>query len=454
MATGFTCPWWCGGRKGFSTIAGRGCHVRWVLRWGSLRASLRVGRGILWLLYGLLFLLIRAFLVAGMLREFTRAEIEGTRRRIRLEQERPEEAISSEQVVLDHVEALLQQAERAVSWTFGDKVKALFWNGGAELAAWRLIHDAERLAANAMATPHLKARLQRALGDLSELPPARRAVWRKPLEEALRHANGEARATLSAFLADLYEARDERFMLVLKLQNLMTFMVLVGLLIGLALAVAGYGPILLAGAVGGLLSRMARLYRERETPDYGLSWATVFPASLFGALSAWAGLHLVAILQSQRIFSLEALGTLSQLLIPPIALQKDTVPLLALGALFGLSERLLDRMVEKTEELWKQQEKKPQEGKKPEEGPPGKTPGELIRRMQLQLETEEQEKDGARATRRMTLDVLQGPGEAGPSGPGEEAPPNQKEPDLPSVLPRAVPPSGAPQNPLDAIPTR
>ena len=241
----------------------------------------------------------------------------------------------------------------------------------------------------------------------------------------------------------------------LKLQNMLTFMVFVGLLIGLALAIAGYGPILLAGAVGGLLSRLARVYQgSPKTPDYGLSWATVFPASLFGALSAWAGLHLFAILQSQKIFSLEGLGTLSQFLTPPIALQKDTVPLLALGALFGLSERLLDRMVEKTEELWKQQEEKPQEGKKPEEGQPGKTPEEIVRRMQLRLETEEQEKDGPRVTRRMTLDVLQGPGKAGPSGTRQEIPPNPEGPDLLSGLPRAAPPSEPPEAPPRFIPTR
>lgn len=413
-------------------------------------ASVWVGV-VLWLAYLVLFLGVRAFLVAGMLRELTRAEIEGTRRRIQLEQKEPEAVTPSEQVVLNQVEALLQQAERAVSWTFGDKVRALFWNGGAELAAWRLIHDAERLAVNAMATPHLKARLQRALGDLSELPPARQKAWKKPLQEALGHANGDARATLSAFLADLYEARDKRFAQVLKLQNMLTFMVFVGLLIGLALAIAGYGPILLAGAVGGLLSRLARVYQgSPKMPDYGLSWATVFPASLFGALSAWAGLHLVAILQSQKIFSLEGLGTLSQFLTPPIALQKDTVPLLALGALFGLSERLLDRMVEKTEELWKQQEEKPQEGKKPEEGQPGKTPEEIVRRMQLRLETEEQEKDGLRVTRRMTLDVLQGPGKAGPS----EAPRDREEPGSPTTASPSPPPSEPPKSPRDAIPTR
>jgi hypothetical protein len=171
-------------------------------------------------------------------------------------------------------------------------------------------------------------------------------------------------------------------------------------------------------------------------PDYGLSWATVFPAPLFGALSAWAGLHLVAILQNQQILSLEALGTLSRFLTPPIALQKDTVPLLALGALFGLSERLLDRMVEKTEELWKQQEEKPQEGKKPEEGLPEETPEEIVRRMQLRLETEEQEKDGLRVTRRMTLDVLQGPGKAGPS----EVPRDREEPGSPTTASPSPPP--------------
>jgi hypothetical protein len=120
------------------------------------------------------------------------------------------------------------------------------------------------------------------------------------------------------------------------------------------------------------------------------------------------------------------------------------VPLLALGALFGLSERLLDHMVEKTEELWEKQEKKP------EEGPPGETPEEIVRRMQLRLETEEQEKDGPRVTRRMTLDVLQGPGKAGPS----EAPRDREEPGSPTTASPSPPPSEPPKSPRDAIPTR
>ncbi|GBD08098.1 hypothetical protein HRbin22_00330 [Candidatus Thermoflexus japonica] len=363
---------------------------------------------LLWLLYALAFLFTRAFLVAGMLRRYTRAEIEATRRRIRLEQERPEVATPSEQVVLDPVEALLKEvqellreAERAVSWNFGDRVKAvLAWNGGAELGTWRLIHTAERLAVEAMSVSHLRARLLRAKGDLAELPPERREVWKEALDQAMKLIGskepadqknqkdqagskertpekqeakdradlqeqtpkkqevGDARAILSGFLADLYEARDERFARVLKMQNLLSFMVIVGLLVGMVMVAAGYGPILLAGATGGLLSRLSRIYRgSPQTPDYGLSWAQVFPSSLFGALSAWAGLHLLALLQSQGVLSMqEALGDLSVSLVPPISLTIDAVPLLALGALFGLSERLLDRMVEKTEELWQKRE--------------------------------------------------------------------------------------------------
>ena len=131
-------------------------------------------------------------------------------------------------------------------------------------------------------------------------------------------------------------------------------MVLNGLGLTLALILAGYGPILLAGAVGGLLSRLARVYRgSPETPDYGLASAQVLPAPLWGSLSAWAGLHLISILQSQEIVSIKQLGEL----IPPIKSGSTQIPLLAIGFLFGFSERLLDSIAEKTNQLWEKQEK-------------------------------------------------------------------------------------------------
>ncbi|MGC8801942.1 MAG: hypothetical protein ACP5UR_17035 [Chloroflexus sp.] len=58
-------------------------------------------------------------------------------------------------------------------------MKALYWNGGAKLTAWRLIHDVERLVVNAMTTPHLKAWLHRTLGDLPEFPLVCQVAWKK-----------------------------------------------------------------------------------------------------------------------------------------------------------------------------------------------------------------------------------------------------------------------------------
>lgn len=210
----------------------------------------------------------------------------------------------------------------------------------------------------------MAARLRRAQAELRELPEEQQRIWEETLKEHALHTlqaeqqntlraeqQDKLRAYLSEFLANLYEARDNEFARFLKLQRLLSFLVLNGLGLTLALILAGYGPILLAGAVGGLLSRLARVYRgSPETPDYGLAWAQVLPAPLWGSLSAWAGLHLIAILQSQEIVSIKQLGEL----IPPIESQ---IPLLAIGFLFGFSERLLDSIAEKTNQLWEKQEK-------------------------------------------------------------------------------------------------
>ena len=230
------------------------------------------------------------------------------------------------------------------------------------LAAWRFLHKAERLAVNIIQPPYVAARLRRAQAELRELPEEQQRIWEETLKEHALHtlqaeqqdklqAQDKLRADLSEFLANLYGARDNEFARFLKLQSLLSFLVLNGLGLTLALILAGYGPILLAGAVGGLLSRLARVYRgSPETPDYGLAWAQVLPAPLWGSLSAWAGLHLIAILE---IVSIKQLGEL----IPPFELGSTPIPLLAIGFLFGFSERLLDSIAEKTNQLWEKQEK-------------------------------------------------------------------------------------------------
>ncbi len=347
----------------------------------------------LWLFYLVLFIGVQLWEIQ-ILRKSAEAEIDFTRKRIQhqlreqrnsnisgssseanklplkdargLAQVAQEPESSSEATQLPpELEKLLLKAQERVSH------KLSHLDSGMVLAAWRLLHKAERLAVNIMETPYVAARLRRAQAELRELPEEQQRIWEATLKEHALHTlraeqqdtlraeqQDKLRADLSEFLANLYEAGDNKFARFLKLQRLLSFLVLNGLGLTLALILAGYGPILLAGAVGGLLSRLARVYRgSPETPDYGLASAQVLPAPLWGSLSAWAGLHLIAILQIQEIVSLKQLGELHNFLIPPIESGSTQIPLLAIGFLFGFSERLLDSIAEKTNQLWEKQEK-------------------------------------------------------------------------------------------------
>jgi hypothetical protein len=362
----------------------------------------------LWVFYLVLFIGVQLWEIQ-ILRKSAEAEIDFTRRRIQHQLRKQGNSnisrSSSEAKQLPReFEELLLEAREKVSHPLS------ILDSGMVLAAWRFLHDAERLAVNIIETPYVAARLRRAQAELRELPEEQQRIWeatlkehtlraeqqntlRADLSEFLANLQAELRelpeeqqriweatlrehalytlraeqqntlqaeqqntlrAYLSEFLANLYEARDNEFARFLKLQRLLSFLVLNGLGLTLALILAGYGPILLAGAVGGLLSRLARVYRgSPETPDYGLALAQVLPALLWGSLSAWAGLHLIAILQSQEIVSIKQLGEL----IPPIKSGSTQIPLLAIGFLFGFSERLLDSIAEKTNQLWEKQEK-------------------------------------------------------------------------------------------------
>jgi hypothetical protein len=273
----------------------------------------------LWLFYLVLFIGVQLWEIQ-ILRKFAEAEIDFTRRRI---QRQLSGSSSGAKQLPPEFEELLLKAREKVSHLLS------LLDSRMVLAAWRFLHDAERLAVNIIQPPYVAARLRRAQAELRELPEEQQRIWEETLKEHALHTlqaeqqdklraeqqDNKLRAYLSEFLANLYGARDNEFARFLKLQSLLSFLVLNGLGLTLALILAGYGPILLAGAVGGLLSRLARVYRgSPETPDYGLAWAQVLPAPLWGSLSAWAGLHLIAILQSQEIVSIKQLGEL----IPPI----------------------------------------------------------------------------------------------------------------------------------------
>ena len=112
-----------------------------------------------------------------------------------------------------------------------------------------------------------------------------------------------------------------------------------------ALISMGYEVLLLAGAVGGVLSRLQRELVRRDVPsDYGLSWSVLFLSPVSGALSAWAGVLLLQTLQRFNVIDL------AQLLPDNTDLTNPSGAILGVAILFGLSERLLDRIVRQAED--------------------------------------------------------------------------------------------------------
>jgi hypothetical protein len=223
----------------------------------------------------------------------------------------------------------------------------LIWNGSRDLVAWSLVHRVEADAAARLTGPALVARLMKAQSQLDDLPERKRIYWSRVLYDLLAGCpHGQlkdermAQAILHQLLTELYDARDTKFTNLATQQNKVTWLVFTGLAIMAALVSKGYQDILMAGAVGGVLSRLQREFSEREVPsDYGLSWSVLFLSPVSGALSAWAGVLLMQALQKLHVIDLSALLPANvDLTHPPGAI-------LGVAIVFGISERLLDRLV-------------------------------------------------------------------------------------------------------------
>jgi hypothetical protein len=228
----------------------------------------------------------------------------------------------------------------------------LGWNGSHQIAQWVLMHEAERLALPSLGHAQLVARLERAHGQLHELPQPRREAWEDVLRDLLASKDEEAdtdrlnayRAYLDELLGEIYEASNGNAIQLAGLYNRATWVILVALLPLAVLAGLGYGVLLVAGAIGGLVSRMQRLVFSTRIPvTYGSSWAPLLCAPILGALAAWAGLVLISLLQTAGVLQLTALQTsLADLKAPSAAV-------LGTAILLGVSERFLLRLEKQAE---------------------------------------------------------------------------------------------------------
>jgi hypothetical protein len=243
------------------------------------------------------------------------------------------------------------EVERVLKRLLGRMSAPLIWNGSRDLVAWNLMHRVEASHAATLQGAELVAALMKAQSQLEDLPVAKRIYWARVVHDQLEGCpqgrlrdEPVAQAILRNVLTELYNARDTKFTNLATQQNKVCWLVFTGLAIMAALVSQGYQDLLLAGAVGGILSRLQREMQRRDVPsDYGLSWSVLFLSPVSGALSAWTGLLLLQSLQSFDIVDLRELFASVDLTSPNNAI-------LGVAILFGFSERLLDRLVRQAEE--------------------------------------------------------------------------------------------------------
>ena len=134
--------------------------------------------------YLLLFLFARTYLIACPSRALARAQLEGlwAEHVEGWEEGRKQEDDQKKRDAREDTKECLQKARdllggRGFLGRVGALLSLLLWNGKREMAAWALMHRAERRAAALMSDEEVRARLVRGLGELGVFPEEERALW-------------------------------------------------------------------------------------------------------------------------------------------------------------------------------------------------------------------------------------------------------------------------------------
>lgn len=176
----------------------------------------------------------------------------------------------------------------------------------------------------------IAARIRKLVDPPQGIPPPSTARLQAILREAMRQ-DFDVRDTL-------YES--------LAFENLRaSWLAYVGLGVAVVLALAlGHAELFVAGAAGGLLSRLARVLGGRPLPnDYGASWGPLVLSPVAGALAGWLGVLLIG------AFADGGLEIFAPGLEVSWSADPDGVEL-AMAFLLGFSERLFTSTVTATTE--------------------------------------------------------------------------------------------------------
>jgi hypothetical protein len=237
---------------------------------------------------------------------------------------------------------------------------------GKQLAAWRLLHEAERLAVDYYPESVLRDQARVALEKLRDIRGPH-GMLQQELSSALcsggaggRNGNCDDERPIKPLLkeakAAVYREEDVRFEALAAFQNKAFWLIIASLssVVGLAVSFIGAPVLLMAGATGGLLARLRKVIDRRGGRfDYGMSWSVLFLTPLVGALTGWIGTAIFQILLEWDLLGEQFGG---------VDVFSPNLVTVVVALAFGLSATLFDKFVEKIEESIVEPEPSAREG--------------------------------------------------------------------------------------------
>ncbi len=262
------------------------------------------------------------------------------------EQHEPDIIDPVEQAVIPKIEHLLSAARTTIQNEQSVKGWRSFLSPediSQQLAAWRLIHDADRLATDLWRNEHVEAKAIVVKESLKELDTAPAKELSEAIATTLKNKTPDKlRPLVKEARGMLFNARDNYFEELSDWQNKALWLVLVASIIIILIAAVpqlSYSIYMLLGAIGGLLARLRKTLTARKSSgfDYGVSWSMLFLAPLIGALTGWTGILLSQFVVELKVFN-----------IPDTILQSELLmsnAKLALAVVFGYSATFFEKVM-------------------------------------------------------------------------------------------------------------
>ncbi|UFS61539.1 hypothetical protein LOH54_07670 [Sulfurimonas sp. HSL-3221] len=305
-----------------------------------------VGVGLLLFFIGMLVFRYRAIISPSMMR--LESELQSLRAQALAYPDTPAQSklVAEQKRILEMIE------QKVVGVNALDKC---FISSGRIISGWRMLHNAKNIIIDEIGDINEELEVTRL--RLAELDSAEAKNLAKRIELNLKKEEATEKSRKQLLVEGrrvYYSYRDDYFEMLADWQNKTMWLTYITLLfIAMLLWVEQNALLLVAGGIGGLLSKLRSVIQKPDIPnDYGFSWSTLFLTPMIGVLTGWAGLYLVIVLIEVDIFGPLFTEILSGSQGCPSA------ALMIIALVFGYSAGLFEKMITKVETYATKEKKK------------------------------------------------------------------------------------------------